>query len=955
MAFRTPANVYSPIWSPAEFSQAGAVFVCMFKVVTDQNADQAVMVVHPADGGHRHELMLNAAGELVGLAEWHAVSTAALATPGAVWMWGAIRLYRVSGAPKIKFYVKTHPSGTVASAEISDGGAEVANGSQITDYQFSLGEGVSPWVLSGGCDFAYVKAFSGDLTDAQIISEMNSFAIVNTSVDHSYLTAISKASVAAALVDESGNGNDWLNINSLATLNDAANPSAFGGTQPTITISSATMASQTASIVGTLTSAAGSPTVSVTLQAGATGITLGPTAASVVSTDWSINFTGVTAGVYTARCTVTDANGSVLAVSSTLEVVGLSGAGELPHVYAAGSISMTPQSAAIDVAATQVLTVVDQAGLPLDGVTVTSSAPAFATVTSPTNSAGQVTVTGVAAGAATILATYADPVSGQLSDSTAIAVASAVPAAPSNLTATSLGSNVVRLVWVDNASSETGFKVERATISSGPWTQILTPAANAVTADDSTVVSGTTYFYRVRATNGSGDSIYSNIASVSVPAAQDTTAPVVTLSTNSPTVSVANSLVVLTAQATDNVGVTEVRFYKDGTQVGAMLTAPNGGPNLYLLSQSFASSLDNGAFSYTARAWDAAGNSTLSTPVVVTVAIPVATTAPLAPSGLAVVAANTTSEQVALTWTNNALDATAILIERRVGLSGSWAQIAAIGADNTGVSITGHLANTLYYFRIRAQGAVLASGYSNELAVTTLPAASTGLTSLLVVPTTLSDVPGATSVVTVTALNGNGSSRPGVTVSPTMASSGVATVVPANGITDASGKVSFTVTYGSTIAQTALTFTANDGTTTLSPPATPVVQVFTLPTITETLVKELLVEQQDPKYSDEVQPYVFDFAPYFGRGETISAVLAMESVPTGGQENDPASADMIFGSARVIGARVLQFFRDGIPGQSYFLRCRVSTTIGRVSTSEIRIRVYRQTGARVSTSSPVVD
>ena len=41
----------------------------MFKVVTDQNADQAVMVVHPADGGHRHELMLNAAGELVGLDE----------------------------------------------------------------------------------------------------------------------------------------------------------------------------------------------------------------------------------------------------------------------------------------------------------------------------------------------------------------------------------------------------------------------------------------------------------------------------------------------------------------------------------------------------------------------------------------------------------------------------------------------------------------------------------------------------------------------------------------------------------------------------------------------------------------------------------------------------------------------------------------------------------------------
>ena len=43
--------------------------------------------------------------------------------------------------------------------------------------------------------------------------------------------------------------------------------------------------------------------------------------------------------------------------------------------------------------------------------------------------------------------------------------------------------------------------------------------------------------------------------------------------------------------------------------------------------------------------------------------------------------------------------------------------------------------------------------------------------------------------------------------------------------------------------------------------------------------------------------------------------------------------------------RVLQYFRDGVPGVSYFLRCRVETTIGRVVVSEIRIRIYRARGA----------
>lgn len=87
------------------------------------------------------------------------------------------------------------------------------------------------------------------------------------------------------------------------------------------------------------------------------------------------------------------------------------------------------------------------------------------------------------------------------------------PAAPSNLTATSPRKKVIDLAWSDNSGDETGFKIERATNAAGPFTQIATVAANVRTYRNSGLSSGTTYHYRVRATNGSGDSAYSNTAS----------------------------------------------------------------------------------------------------------------------------------------------------------------------------------------------------------------------------------------------------------------------------------------------------------------------------------------------------------------------------------------------------------------------------------------------------------
>jgi hypothetical protein len=87
------------------------------------------------------------------------------------------------------------------------------------------------------------------------------------------------------------------------------------------------------------------------------------------------------------------------------------------------------------------------------------------------------------------------------------------PTAPSALNANAVSSSQINLTWTDNSSGESGFKLERSTDDSTGWEEVATPAANVVTTSDTGLATGTTYYYRLRATNSGGDSAYSNIAS----------------------------------------------------------------------------------------------------------------------------------------------------------------------------------------------------------------------------------------------------------------------------------------------------------------------------------------------------------------------------------------------------------------------------------------------------------
>jgi hypothetical protein len=71
----------------------------------------------------------------------------------------------------------------------------------------------------------------------------------------------------------------------------------------------------------------------------------------------------------------------------------------------------------------------------------------------------------------------------------------------------------INLAWADNSTNESGFKIERSPFAPGSWTEIATVGAGVTSYPNTGLASSTTYYYRVRAWNASGNSAYSNEAS----------------------------------------------------------------------------------------------------------------------------------------------------------------------------------------------------------------------------------------------------------------------------------------------------------------------------------------------------------------------------------------------------------------------------------------------------------
>ncbi|MBI4834330.1 MAG: fibronectin type III domain-containing protein [Planctomycetes bacterium] len=265
---------------------------------------------------------------------------------------------------------------------------------------------------------------------------------------------------------------------------------------------------------------------------------------------------------------------------------------------------------------------------------------------------------------------------------------------PSNLQATVISSTRIALAWADNSGGETGYKIERKTGAGGTYGQITSVGANVMAYSDNSVVDGEIYYYRVRAYNADGNSIYSG----------ETNSPV---SLNAPTALTASTISATQINLSWNDNSKNETGYKIERKIGtggiyALITTTMAS----VISYSNTALVDGTVYYYKIKATNANGDSSYSGE---------ANTATILaqPTGLTAVAVSAT--QINLGWSDNSNSELNYKIERKTGAGGTYGEIASVGADITSYPDSGLTEGTLYFYRVKTSNALGDSAYSGEV------------------------------------------------------------------------------------------------------------------------------------------------------------------------------------------------------------------------------------------------
>lgn len=286
-------------------------------------------------------------------------------------------------------------------------------------------------------------------------------------------------------------------------------------------------------------------------------------------------------------------------------------------------------------------------------------------------------------------------------NATTQATITTAPTAPSGLSATAASSSQINLSWTDNSTTETGFKLERGTSSSGPFSLIYTSAANVTSYSDTSLSAATTYYYRVLAYNGSGNSSYTSVANATTQA----------IAISAPT---APSGLSATATSTTQINLSWTDNSSNESGFKIERGSSNTGPfSLIYTTSAGATSYSNTGLSasttyyYRISSTNSAGDSSFTSVANATTQASV----PTAPSGLSATAASST--QINLSWTDNSSNETGFKVERATVSSGPFSLIATLGSNVTTYSSTGLSTATTYYYRVYAYNSGGNSGYTS--------------------------------------------------------------------------------------------------------------------------------------------------------------------------------------------------------------------------------------------------
>jgi glucuronoarabinoxylan endo-1,4-beta-xylanase len=281
-------------------------------------------------------------------------------------------------------------------------------------------------------------------------------------------------------------------------------------------------------------------------------------------------------------------------------------------------------------------------------------------------------------------------------------LASAAPLqAPTNLFAAASYNNTatqIAISWSDNSSAETGYTVERSTDGAN-WTVITSSLpANSFQYTDTGRSENTTYYYRVKLTNGDATTYSSVVRGYTVlKAPSNLNGTRVSGGINLTwTVNSAAAAGVTVARSTDGLNWTTAASLAAGTSAYSDVIPGYNANQMYYYRVRNTSTNATSAF--------ASYNTTLATPTNVTAT-------PISPSS------------VTFNWTNVSAGASGAWIEEYYATSSRWIVVSPTSLLPTANTwtINGLTAGTIYSFRLRASSDADAvySNYTSTLNVTT--------------------------------------------------------------------------------------------------------------------------------------------------------------------------------------------------------------------------------------------
>ena len=294
------------------------------------------------------------------------------------------------------------------------------------------------------------------------------------------------------------------------------------------------------------------------------------------------------------------------------------------------------------------------------------------------------------------------------------------PDSPTNLVAAVLSPTTIQLTWSDNSNNETGFVIQRNTTGTDPWTDLVTQPANTLTYSDNDIslVPGTRYYYRVKATNSSAtppDSLnYTNVANASLPTQVPGAPTGLTVGTRTPTSITLNWNY---ANPANEISIKIERKPLDSTAAYS--------PIATITSVAIGTYTDTGltegtSFSYRLVAQNIVGS---STGVLIDTA-----TLTVAPTNL--VATVDTFTSARLTWVDNSLTNSTYKIYQRLSSESNFSEYPTVltGTATTQL-ISGLLSGSTYFFKVVSVRVLDESADSNivSLALPTKPTAPTTL------------------------------------------------------------------------------------------------------------------------------------------------------------------------------------------------------------------------------------